>query len=64
MACSCSVRHEVAMRGASRKLAAVLVDRLGQCGREVAHARLVVADRQQWHERPSVGALEADARAR
>ena len=49
------------MRGGLAQPAAVLVDRLGQRRREAAHARLVVADRQQRHERAAVGALEADA---
>ena len=39
----------------------MLVDRLGQRAREPADARLVVADRQQRHERAPVGALQADA---
>ena len=62
-------RHRLLVQRAPRgrdarrlaQLAAVLVDRLGQRGRKMAHAGLVVADRQQWHERAPIGALEADA---
>ena len=61
MPCSCSVRHEVAMRGASRRPPRFSSIASASARREPAHARLVVADRQQRHERAPVGALEADA---
>ena len=62
-------RHDLLVERAPRgrdarrlaEAAAVLVDGLGQRRREMADARLVVADRQQRHDRPPVGALEADA---